>query len=74
MRSLKINLEEDANSEKLIELLLLIKGVKSVEIQGENTSDNDIKNIMDKTKNQLKTGDYESFVNDLFDAFITKKS
>lgn len=74
MKSLKINLEEDANSEKLIELLLLIKGVKSVEIQGENTSDNDIKNIMDKTKNQLKTGDYESFVNDLFDAFITKKS
>jgi hypothetical protein len=74
MKSLKINLEEDANSEKLIELLLLIKGVKSVEIQGENTSENDIKNIMDKTKNQLKTGDYESFVNDLFDAFITKKS
>lgn len=74
MKALKINLEEDANSEKLIELLLLIKGVKSVEIQGENTSDNDIKNIMDKTKSQLKNGDYESFVNDLFDAFITKKS
>lgn len=74
MKLLKINLEEDANAEKIIELLLLIKGVKSVEIQGENTSDNDIKNIMDKTKSQLKNGDYESFVNDLFDAFITKKS
>ncbi len=73
MKSLKINLEDDVNSEKIIELLLLIKGIKSVEITSESTSDNDIKKVMDKTKLQLKNGDYESFVNDLLDAFMTKK-
>ena len=73
MKSLKINLEENANFEKLTELLLMIKGVKSLEIIEGSNSESDLKKAVDKSKQQLKSGDYESFVNDLFETFLNKK-
>ena len=73
MKYLKINLEEAANSEKVIDLLLMIKGVKSVEVIDDSFAESDIKKAVSKTKEQLKKGDYESLVNDLFDTFLSKK-
>lgn len=73
MKSLKINLEENANFEKLTEILLMIKGVKSIEIIDGSNSQSDLKKAVDKSKEQLKSGDYESFVNDLFETFLNKK-
>ncbi|HOB24840.1 MAG TPA: hypothetical protein PKV58_07930 [Kaistella sp.] len=73
MKSLKINLEENANFEKLTEILLMIKGVKSIEIIDDSASQSDLKKAVDKSKEQLKSGDYESFVNDLFETFLNKK-
>lgn len=73
MKSLKINLEENANFEKLTEILLMIKGVKSIEIIDDSNSESDLKKAVDKSKEQLKSGDYESFVNDLFETFLNKK-
>ena len=73
MKSLKINLEEKANFEKLTEILLMIKGVKSIEIIDDSNSESDLKKAVDKSKQQLKSGDYESFVNDLFETFLNKK-
>lgn len=72
MRLLKINLEESADFAKITELLILIKGIKSVEIISENT-ESDLKKAFEKSKSQLKNGDYESIVNDLFETFISKK-
>ena len=73
MKSLKINLEENVNFEKLTEILLMIKGVKSIEIIDDSASQSDLKKAVDKSKEQLKSGDYESFVNDLFETFLNKK-
>lgn len=73
MKSLKINLEENANFEKLTEILLMIKGVKSIEIIDDSASQSDLKKAVDKSKEQLKSGDYEFFVNDLFETFLNKK-
>ena len=73
MKSLKINLEENSNFEKLTEILLMIKGVKSIEIIDDSASQSDLKKAVDKSKEQLKSGDYESFVNDLFETFLNKK-
>ncbi len=74
MKSLKINLEENANFEKLTELLIQIKGIKSIEIINEENFESDLKKAVTKSKEQLKSGDYESFVNDLFEIFVNKKS
>ncbi len=73
MKYLKINLEEAANYEKVIDLLLMIKGVKSVEVVDDSLAESDIKKAVSKTKEQLKKGDYETLVNDLFDTFLSKK-
>jgi len=52
---------------------LMIKGVKSIEIIDDSASQSDLKKAVDKSKEQLKSGDYESFVNDLFETFLNKK-
>lgn len=74
MKSLKVNLEENADFGKLTEILLMIKGVKSIEIIDEANAESDLKKAVNKSKEQLKSGDYESFVNDLFETFLNKKS
>ncbi len=73
MKYLKINIEENANSEKIIDLLLMIKGVKSVEIADDSLGESELKKAFSKTKEQLKKGDYETLVNDIFDTFLTNK-
>lgn len=73
MKYLKINLDENANSEKVIDLLLMIKGVKSVEVLDDENAESDLKKAFSKTKEQLKKGDYETLVNDIFDTFLNKK-
>ena len=74
MKSLKINLDENASFEKLTELLLQIKGIKSVEIIDDENGESDLKKAFTKSKEQLKKGEYESIVNDIFDILITKKA
>ena len=73
MKTLKINLEEGANFEKLTELLIQIKGIKSVEIIDDSQTESDLKKAYAKSKEQLKKGDYESLVNDIFDTFLKNK-
>ncbi|SFI11643.1 hypothetical protein [Halpernia frigidisoli] len=73
MKSLKINLEDKANAEKLIDLLVQIKGIKSVEIFDEENIESDLRKAVNKSKEQLKNGDYESLVNDVFETFLNKK-
>ena len=72
MKSLKIHLDENASFEKLTELLLQIKGIKSVEIIDDENAESDMKKAFTKSKEQLKKGEYESIVNDIFDILITK--
>ena len=72
MKSLKIHLDENASFEKLTELLLQIKGIKSVEIINDENAESDLKKAFTKSKEQLKKGEYESIVNDIFDILITK--
>ncbi|MFC6268866.1 hypothetical protein [Frigoriflavimonas asaccharolytica] len=74
MKSLKINLEENTDFGKLMEVLYQIKGIKSVEILDEDNSESDLKKAVNKSKEQLKSGDYESFVNDLFETFVNRES
>ena len=74
MKSLKINLDENASLEKLTELFLQIKGIKSVEIIDDENTESDLKKAFTKSKEQLKKGEYESIVNDIFDILITKKA
>lgn len=73
MKSLKINIDDNADLGKLAELLIQIKGIKSVEIIDEANQESDLKKAVTKSKEQLKSGDYESFVNDLFETFVNKK-
>lgn len=74
MKHLKINLENEAELSKIAEILMQIKGIKSVEMVNDAEDANDLKKAINKSKEQLKTGDYESFVNDLFDTFVNHKS
>lgn len=74
MKSLKIHLDENASFEKLTELFLQIKGIKSVEIIDDENTESDLKKAFTKSKEQLKKGEYESIVNDIFDILITQKS
>ncbi|MDQ0067396.1 hypothetical protein [Chryseobacterium lathyri] len=73
MKSLKITPEKDIDVEKLKEILLQIKGVASAEIIDDENPESELKKAFAKTKEQLKTGDYETLVNDIFD-IITKNN
>lgn len=72
MKSLKINIEENFDAEKLKEVLLQIKGIDSIEIIDEENPESELKKAFAKTKEQFKKGDYETLVNDIFD-ILTKK-
>ena len=73
MKHLKINLDDAANAEKIVDLLTMIHGIKSVEIVNENTTESELKKALNKSRDQLKKGDYESIVNDVFDIFLNPK-
>ena len=74
MKHLKINLEDKADAERLKLLLLEIKGVKSIEIIDEENPESELKKAFNKSKEQLKKGEYENIVNDIFDILINPKS
>ncbi|KFF00169.1 hypothetical protein IX39_05785 [Chryseobacterium formosense] len=72
MKSLKINIEENTDVEKLKELLLQVKGVNDIEVIDDENPESELKKAFAKTKEQLKKGDYETLVNDIFDILIKK--
>ncbi len=72
MKYLKINTEENTDTELLKNVILQLKGVASVEVIDEENPESELKKAFAKTKEQLKTGDYETLVNDIFD-ILTKK-
>ena len=73
MKYLKINIEENADAEKLKELLFKVKRVSSVEIIDDENPESELKKAFNKTKEQFKKGDYETVVNDIFD-ILTKNN
>lgn len=73
MKSIKITLEQNVDAESLKQILLQIKGVASIEIIDEDNPESELKKAFAKTKEQLKKGDYETLVNDIFD-IITKNN
>lgn len=72
MKFLKINIEEAADPEVLKNIVLQLKGVASAEIIDDENPESELKKAFAKTKEQLKTGDYETLVNDIFDIIIKK--
>lgn len=72
MKYLKINIEEKADIEVLKNIVLQLKGVVSAEIIDDENPESELKKAFAKTKQQLKTGDYETLVNDIFDIIIKK--
>ncbi|RXM51822.1 hypothetical protein BOQ64_11320 [Chryseobacterium sp. CH25] len=74
MKYLKINIEENADPEVLKNIVLQLKGVASAEIVDEENPESELKKAFAKTKEQLKTGDYENLVNDIFDIIIKNNS
>lgn len=74
MKHLKINFDDNADALKIVELLSLIHGIKSVEIVNENATESELKRALNKSKDQLKSGDFEGIVNDVFDIFLNTKT
>ncbi len=73
MKYLKINTEENTDTELLKNVILQLKGVASVEVIDEENPESELKKAFAKTKEQLKTGDYETLVNDIF-SILTKNN
>ncbi|ROI00405.1 hypothetical protein [Chryseobacterium daecheongense] len=73
MKYLKINIEEKADIEALKNAVLQLKGVSTAEIIDDENPESELKKAFAKTKEQLKTGDYETLVNDIFD-ILTKNN
>ncbi|WP_228434722.1 hypothetical protein [Chryseobacterium defluvii] len=73
MKYLKINIEEKADIEVLKNTVLQLKGVSSAEIIDDENPESELKKAFAKTKEQLKKGDYETLVNDIFD-ILTKNN
>jgi len=73
MKYLKINTDNKIDLELLQNAILQLKGVESVEIIDEDNPESELKKAFAKTKEQLKKGDYETLVNDIFD-IITKNN
>ncbi|MDR6515687.1 hypothetical protein [Chryseobacterium camelliae] len=73
MKYLKINTENTADLEALKNAILQLKGVSSAEIIDDENPESELKKAFAKTKEQLKKGDYETLVNDIFD-ILTKNN
>ncbi|GEN72188.1 MULTISPECIES: hypothetical protein [Chryseobacterium] len=73
MKYLKINTEDNADLAALQNAVLQLKGVASAEIVDDENPESELKKAFAKTKEQLKKGDYETLVNDIFD-IITKNN
>ncbi|WP_295203531.1 hypothetical protein [uncultured Chryseobacterium sp.] len=73
MKYIKINTENTADLEALKNAVLQLKGVSSAEIIDDENPESELKKAFAKTKEQLKKGDYETLVNDIFD-ILTKNN
>jgi len=73
MKYLKINTDQKIDLELLQNAILQLKGVDSVEIIDEENPESELKKAFAKTKEQLKKGDYETLVNDIFE-ILTKNN
>ena len=58
----------------MAELFMQIKGIKSIEIIDDENAESDLKKAFAKSKEQLKKGEYETIVNDIFDLLLHPKS
>lgn len=74
MKYLKIIPDDNYDPEKLQEILLNIKGVAAVETVDDENPESELKKAFNKSKEQLKKGEYENIVNDIFDILIHPKS
>ncbi|MDC8104880.1 MULTISPECIES: hypothetical protein [Chryseobacterium] len=73
MKYIKINTDQKADLEMLRNAILQLKGVNSAEIIDEENPESELKKAFAKTKEQLKKGDYETLVNDIFE-ILTKNN
>jgi len=73
MKYIKINTDQKADLEMLRNAILQLKGVNSDEIIDEENPESELKKAFAKTKEQLKKGDYETLVNDIFE-ILTKNN
>lgn len=73
MKYIKINTDQKADLDMLRNAILQLKGVNSAEIIDEENPESELKKAFAKTKEQLKKGDYETLVNDIFE-ILTKNN
>lgn len=74
MKYLKVIPDGNSDTDKLQEVLLNIKGVKVVETVDEENPESELKKAFNKSKEQLKKGEYENIVNDIFDILVNPKT
>ncbi len=71
MKYLKVSLDQQEDPAKIQHLLQLIKGIASVEIIDDENPESELKKAFIKSKEQLKKGEYETIVSDIFDILIS---
>ena len=74
MKYLKVIPDGNTDTDKLQEVLLNIKGVKVVETVDEENPESELKKAFNKSKEQLKKGEYENIVNDIIDILVNTKT
>lgn len=73
MKYLKVVLDSETEPAKLQEMISLLKGVLQVEIIDEEHPENELKKAFNRSREQLKKGEYETIVSDIFDILISPK-
>ncbi len=73
MKYLKVTLDQQQDPATIQQLMQLIKGVANVEIINEEHPESELKKAFNKSREQLKKGEYETIVSDIFDILISPK-
>lgn len=73
MKYLKVTLDQQQDPATIQQLMQLIKGVANVEIINEEHPESELKRAFNKSREQLKKGEYETIVSDIFDILISPK-
>lgn len=73
MKYLKVITEENADIIKIQEMLMQIRGIKSADLIDEENPESELKKAFNKSREQLKKGEYENIVSDIFDILISPK-
>lgn len=74
MKYLKVELTDGADAKQIQQLISLVSGVKSAELIDELQTESELKKAFQKGREQLKNGEYESIVNDIFDILTSPKT